>query len=372
MSEPINEVTTALNKIKTAVDEKLADTVTKSEVAELLVETASQKDLDTVGADITALKSTVEALEAKLDAIPSTETEVKSKSMNIHQLFTKNIAAGGKAEAQLVLKNITRTNNVVGAPVDTYGLTGTMFAANPFRQLASVIETNSKALVLPVRTGSHGAAASNATTRNLTAGGSSAVAEVTVMASTIEALTEVTVEAADDIIGFDQFWSQDMLDEVGSIEAQAHVAVVEGMAGIETDAVDTVDLDDLAALHFAVEPQYRASGAFVVSTDVMKVLRTLNTSSTGGDLLFDAQLGEFRLFGRPIYENAYMAEIDGDNVVAAFGDWRKGMVIANRSTAEVARYEQTKPGYYSYRAAIRSGAAQWHAPAVKTLTVKAA
>lgn len=399
------DIKKALEDIKAAVNEKMAKVITKDDleaaVEEALAEALKEKnegetseleelkaavaklseELETVEKDLEGtveteeletLKGSLEELAAKLDAIPAVEDETiaKGKSMsNINKVFTKNLKEKGVAQADIILKNITQSRNVTGAPSEWYGLTGSMFASNPFRELASVIETTGKALVLPVRAGSHGAGAAHATVKNTTASGNSAVTEVTIIVNSYDALTEVSVEAADDIIGFDQFWTQDMLDEVASIEAVAHVAIVEAMAGVNTDANSAVTLDDMADLHFAVEPQYRTNGAFVVSTDVMKTLRTLNTASTGGDLLFDAQLGVFRLFGQPIYENAYMDSIASGNVVAAFGDWKNGMVIANRNAATVGRYEQTKPGYYSYYANLRSGAAQWHSAAVKTLKV---
>ncbi|MBQ2262727.1 MAG: phage major capsid protein [Loktanella sp.] len=371
MTELNTEINAALEEIKSAVDEKFKGTALAADVEKAIEKAMENK---ATSDDVAELKTALEALEAKLDAIPSPAVITKKveQNMNINQVFEKALAEGGKAEADILIKNITTTQNVVGAPTDTFGLTGSMFAANPFRALASTIETSSKALVLPVRTGAYGAAEASAGNKNTTANGNAGVAEVTVMVKTIEALSNVTIEAASDIIGFDNFWAQDMLDEVAAIEAAAHVTAVEAIEGVETAGVDAVGFDDLADLHFAVAPQYRANGAFVVSTDVMKTLRTLNTASTGGDLIFDAQIGAFRLFGQPIYENAYMAGIDGGNVVAAYGDFKKGLVIANRASATVGRYEQTKPGYYTYHASLRSGAAQWHAPAVKTLTVKAA
>lgn len=368
MTDVNKEIADALAEIKSSVEAKFEGTALAADVEKAIKEATEGK---VSAEEVVELKSAMEALEAKLDAIPapSVITKKEEQKMNIHEMFEKNLAEGGRAEAEVLIKNITTSQNVTGAPTDTYGLTGSMFKSNPFRSLASVIETNSKALVLPVRTGNNGAAVANTTVKDTTASGNAAVSEVTVMVKSIEALSEVSIEAADDIIGFDAFWTQDMLDEVAAIEAAQHVATVESIAGITAGANTAVTFEDLADLHFAVEPQYRAGGAFVVSTDVMKTLRVLNTASTGGDLLFDAQIGTFRLFGQPIYENAYMADIATGNVVAAFGDFKKGMVIANRASASVGRYEQTKPGYYTYHANLRSGSANWHAEAVKTLTM---
>lgn len=368
MTDFTKEISDALTEIKTSVDAKFKDTALAADVEKAIAD-ASKVTAD----EVVALKSALEALEAKLDAIPTPAIFKKKEeqNMNVNAQFEKSLAAGGKAELELVLKNITATTNITGAPVDTFGLTGTSFAANPFRMLAANIESNSKAIVLPILTGNHGAAAANTTVRGELSGGSASVSEISIMATTFEALTKVSIEAANDIIGLDQFWAQNMINELGSKEALAHVAVVEGIAGVTSSANTGIDLDDLADLHFSVEPQYRANGNFVVSTGVMRTIRTLNTASTGGDLVYDAKDGVFRLFGQPIYENAYMAPVAAGNVVAAYGDFKQGMVIMNRSSASVGRYAETSPGYYTYYGSLRSGAAGWHSAAVKTLTVAA-
>lgn len=372
MTDKINEVTEALEAIKASVETKLSETALKSDV-EVAIEKAIEGKANTV--EVEAFKASLEALEAKLNAIPSPAViSKKDNSMTtLHDLFEKNLAEKGKAEATVFLKNITATSGAthLGAPVETYGLTGSMFAANPFRMLASVIETNSKALVLPVKTGNHGGGLVSATNKAVSANGNSAVAEIRVDVRTIYQSTEVSIETADDIIGFDSFWTQDMLDEVASAEAAIHATAVAAMAGETATSNTALSFADLSDLYFSVGPQYRANGAFVLSSGAMAQVRALNTASTGGDLVFDAQLGAFRLFGAPVYENAYMATPAAGAVVGAFGDFSKGLVIANRNGATVARYEQTKPGHYVYYAEIRSGISAWHADAVKTLTMRA-
>lgn len=376
MTDQVEEIKGALEEIKASVTEKMENAVSKEEAKSIADEAIASLTikLDTKAAveEIEKLNAELEALQAKFDNLPAPAVIKKEeKAMNVHDLFTKAFEEKGKYEAEIELKGITQSASITGAPVETYGLSGSAFAGNPVRLLASTIEVASDTLILPVRTGVHGAAVANTATKALTAGGNTAITEVSVAVKSIEALSEVTVEAASDIIGFDQFWTQDMLDEVASIEAAQHVTAIEAMSGVTAAANTALALSDLADLHFSVAPQYRAGASFMVSTDAMSQIRTLNTSSTGGDLVFDAQLGVFRLFGKPIYENAYMADVAASAVVAAFGDFKKGFVIANRANATVARYEQTKPGYFSYYAKLRAGSSAWHSAALKTLTMKA-
>ncbi|QCO57457.1 phage major capsid protein (plasmid) [Pseudorhodobacter turbinis] len=364
MDDINKEIQETLTEIKSSVDAKLETTVLKSDF-----ETLSLK-IEVDSTELKSFKTELEALEAKLNALPA-QTNIKKEDpkMNIHEIFEKNFAETGKAETEVFLKAINQTTNVTGAPTDTLGLEGSLFASNPFRALAKNLETNSKAITIPVRTGAHGAAKS-AAVRNLTDAGTAAVTEVTVMVETIDALSNVAIETSDDIIGFDAYWAQDMLDEIASVEAQSHVTIVEAISGVTAAHATNLALADFASLMFSVAPQYRANGAFVVSTGAMAQLRTLSQSSTGGDLVFDAQIGTFRLFGAPVYESAYMAAPASTKVVAAYGDFQKGLIIANRGSATVGRYVETKPGHYSYYASLRSGMKQLHTDALKTLKMK--
>ena len=107
----------------------------------------------------------------------------------------------------------------------------------------------------------------------------------------------------------------------------------------------------------------------MLSTGAIAQLRTLNTASTGGDLVFDAQLGGFRLFGMPVVENAYMASVATGNVVACIADWSKFFVVGNRANLQVGRFSETVPGKYVYYADMRAASGIWHQAAGKVLTM---
>lgn len=369
MTDSINEVSQALSEIKSAVDAKFAETALKADV-DAAIEKALVGKVD--AEEVTVLKAALEALEAKLDAIPSPSVITKKDTnMNISEVFKKNLEEKGVAKAEIFVKGIARSSNIVGAPTETFGLSGALFAANPFRQLARFIPTTATAIKLPYKTGNHGVVKANATTKGATPAGSAAVTEVSLILETYHGGSEISKEAASDIIDFDTFWTQDVIDELAAAEAASHVATVAAMAGVTTAGIGTLTLADFAALHASVGPQYAVNGAFVVSSGAMATLRTLNTASTGGDLVFDAQLGSFRLFGSPIYQNNYMANVANGAVVAAFGDFGRGLALAQKGGPEVSRYDQTKPGYWTYVGEMRSAMAATDANAVKTLTIRA-
>tara|TARA_R110000824_G_scaffold44036_2_gene128442 strand:+ start:3721 stop:4824 length:1104 start_codon:yes stop_codon:yes gene_type:complete len=367
MSEEVNE---ALEAIKAQVSEKFEDVAVKADV-DALVETKADV------ADVVELKGALEELEAKFDAIPAPAIITSSKEEirimdSVSEGFSKSFEATGKNHLDVNIKAVTEGRDVTGGVVETFGLAGSMFNGNPIRGLASVMDTTSKAIDLPVRAGTHGAANAGAT-KNVADNGDASVGVTQLVVQTFNARSDVTIEAVDDIPGFDQFWAQDMLAEVASIEAAAHVTELATMtAGKVAAATGTVTFAEIADLYYSIEPAARVGGSFMFGSEIMNILRTLSNSGTGSELLFDPQLGGFRLFGAPVYENGYMAAPGANAITGAFGDWKKGLVIAQRSSASLGRFDQTVPGKYVYYAELRSGVSNWDNTALKTLKMAAA
>ena len=368
-----DQVTEALEAIKASVNDKFDGVATKAELDAFkeVVEAAKAE-----ATKVEALKGVVEALEAKFDAMPAPAVikanQEKDHTMNtVSEGFAKSFEATGKNHLDVELKAITQGRNVTGGKVETFGLIGSMFNGNPIRSVASIMETTSKAIDLPVRAGNHGAANAGAT-KNVADNGNASVGVTQLIVQTFNARSDVTIEAVNDIPGFDQFWAQDMLAEVASIEAAEHVTELATMDVGETAAsASVITWDEIVNLYYSIEPAARVGGAFMFSSEIMAQLRTLSNSGTGSELLFDPQIGGFRLFGAPVYENGYMAAPGANAVVGAFGDWKRGLVIAQRASASLGRYDQTVPGKYVYYAELRSGISNWDNSALKTLKMAA-
>lgn len=363
------EVNEALEAIKAQVSEKFEGVAVKADL-EALTETKADV------ASVVELKGHLEALEAKFDAMPAPSilkaTQEEVKLMNsVSEGFAKSFEATGKNHLDVELKAITQGRDVTGGKVETFGLIGSMFNGNPIRSLASVMNTTSKAIDLPVRAGNHGAANAGAT-KNVADNGNASVGVTQLIVQTFNARSDVTIEAVNDIPGFDQFWAQDMLAEVASIEAAEHVTELATMdVGKTAASTSVITWDEIVDLYYSIEPAARVGGSFMFSSEVMAQLRTLSNSGTGSELMFDPQLGGFRLFGAPVYENGYMAAPAANAVTGAFGDWKKGLVIAQRASASLGRYDQTVPGKYVYYAEMRSGISNWDNSALKTLKMAA-
>jgi len=363
------EVNEALEAIKATVADKFSDVADKKSVADLGEAKADK-------AEVAELKGSMEKLEAKFDNMPAPAllkaSHEEIQVMNsVNEGFLKSFEATGKNHFEVELKAITEGRNVTGGATETFGLIGSIFNGNPIRQLASVMNTTSKAIDLPVRAGSHAAQNAGAT-KNVADNGNASVGVTTLIVQTYNARTDVTIEAVNDIPGFDQFWAQDMLAEVASIEAAEHVAELATMtAGKVAAATDAITWAEIVDLYYSIEPASRVTGSFMFSSEIMNQLRTLSNSGTGSELLFDPQLGGFPLFGAPVYENGYMAAPAADAITGAFGDFKRGLVIAQRAAASVGRYDQTVPGKYAYYAEMRSGISNWDNSALKTLKMAA-
>ena len=363
------EVNEALEAIKAQVETKFEGVAVKADLDAL---TETKADV----AAVAELKGVVEALEAKFDAMPAPSiikaTPEEIQTMNsVSEGFAKSFEATGKNHFDVEIKAITEGRNVTGGKVETFGLIGDMFNGNPIRQLASVMNTTSKAIDLPVRAGSHGAANAGAT-KNVADNGNASVGVTQLIVQTFNARSDVTIVAVNDIPGFDQFWAQDMLAEVASIEAAEHVTELATMtAGVTAAATGVVTWAEIVDLYYSIEPAARAGGSFMFGSEIMNQLRTLSNSGTGSELMFDPQLGGFRLFGAPVYENGYMAAPAANAITGAYGNWKRGLVIAQRASASLGRYDQTVPGKYVYYAEMRSGVSNWDDSALKTLKMAA-
>ena len=368
----VDGVKEALEAIKSDVSGKTAELSAMKDELEARLEKSADK------ASVAELKEYVESVEAKLDAIPMSSNEEKKMDelKNVNEAFEKSFEANGKhmLSVEFAKSQLNDVASITGAPTQTFGLTGSSFAVNPILGLASVMNTASTAIKLPVRTGSQGATEiANKNTPVAETGTSADVAEIDLLLKTFVARTDVSTETAEDIIGFDQFWAQDMIDQVNVQEAMTQAGLLAGFAAsskVAAAGASAVTDEDLASLIFSVSPQYRAQGVLMVSTDLMRTLRLMTNDTAGANhLMFDPQLAQFRLYGYPVVENAYMSSIATGNTVAGFGDWKKGYAIANRKAVTVGRMDQTVPGHYVYYADKRSGATQWDTSALKTLVM---
>ncbi|KJZ22280.1 phage major capsid protein [Tritonibacter mobilis] len=360
-----DQVKEILESIKASADEKFE---TKAEV-ETKIETKADK------AELEAVKEAIEAVTAKFDSIPAIVNKNEERSLelkSVNEAFVKSFEEKGEYSADIEVKAITQTAPVTGSVKPVLGLSGDLFAANPVRMLARKIDITGSTVTLPRKTGSYNAAVANATNKGTKASGDSAVAEVVITARTVNAAQDVTTESQEDIVGLDQFYAEDILAEIAAKEAMEHVVAVEAITnGVTTAANTGVTFADLNTLIHSVPVQYRQNGVLMLSTDAMAAIRELDEAGTGSKLIFDPIEAVDRFMGFRVVENGYMADMTAGNVIGAFGNWGRGLVLANRKTATLTRSNVTKLGHISYYGEMRSGIGEVDTNALRKLTVKA-
>jgi HK97 family phage major capsid protein len=131
--------------------------------------------------------------------------------------------------------------------------------------------------------------------------------------------------------------------------------------------------DGLLKLVYAVAPQYRSGSAFLTSPEVIEELRKLKNATTNDYIWQPAtQAGQpATLFGYPIFEDANVPALASGSISLAFGDFKRGYTITDRSTSLMRDAYTSKPYVHFYSTKRLGGGAGRDTRAVKFLKFSA-
>lgn len=156
--------------------------------------------------------------------------------------------------------------------------------------------------------------------------------------------------------------------DVGTGSSLPAAITVGSTLGVTAAAIDSVTMDEVKQLFYSVLPQYRANGSFICNSDIFVELalkKDLNDnylwqpSNIAGD--------PDRLFGRPIYEDAYFDASATGNIPMVFGDVGAAYIVRYSHGMEVSFSRDF--AFTSFETTMR--AAIWiDAATVDTLAVK--
>ena len=109
--------------------------------------------------------------------------------------------------------------------------------------------------------------------------------------------------------------------EIGTGSTLPNAITLGSTASAATASYSTVTMDEMRALYFGRLPQYRRQGSFVVLSDVLTMIGTMK-DDTGNYIWVPSSIAAEpdKLWGRPIYDDAYMSSMASANRVAVFGD----------------------------------------------------
>ena len=130
--------------------------------------------------------------------------------------------------------------------------------------------------------------------------------------------------------------------------------------------------DRLIDLVHSLKPGYRQGASFVMNSSTLAIIRKFKTAD--GAFLWQAGLAEGRpdtLLGYPVVEAEDMPDIADDSLSIAFGNFRAGYLITERSATNILRDPFTNKPFVHFYATKRVGGQVVNSEAIKLLQFSA-
>jgi HK97 family phage major capsid protein len=273
---------------------------------------------------------------------------------------------------------------------------------SPMRRVANVLDFTSGFTTIPVnKRGTTGGWVGENGTREET--DTPDLGKLTPPGGTVYALPSATEEVVDDAVNnLEAFISENVIDCLAEKESQAFIdgdglakpsGFLSGPAPVSTaDATRAFgtlqyiptgsaatigasnQIDALVAMIFAVKAGYRqAPGcAWLGSTDVIATYAKIKDGQGNPILIPSLQEGlPSMLLGYPVIEFEHMAAIGANAFPLAFGNWRRGYVIGDRTPLNVLRDPYTTKGRIKWYFRKRVHGMVLNSEAIKLLKVAA-
>lgn len=336
------------------------------------------------------------------------ELERKAGRPSIGGNGGNRLAISDDARAEFKAQLLGKSMNGINAPDGGYlvptdintSVTALIERQSPLRQVANVVDVTSPNTNFPVAlrgTGSGWVGEQDERPET----NAPKLANVSLPGGTIYALPTVTEELVEDaIIDIEAFLRTSVADEIAARESAAFVSGdgVKKPLGFLSGAVPTKAGDDarpfgtiqylptgqasnlgdlhgnLTSMIYSLRPAYRqADGcAWVMSTDMLAQIQA--TKDGAGRPLYypatsDAAPGT--LLGYPVLEMEAMPAVAANSFPIAFGNWRRGYTIADRTPLSVLRDPYSYKGAVSWYFRKRVHGGVVNSEAIKLLKVAA-
>ena len=140
--------------------------------------------------------------------------------------------------------------------------------------------------------------------------------------------------------------------------------------GLEVIEPSVLDTDALIDLIYAPQSRYRANGSFVMNRRTINAVRKFKDAD--GNYIWQPSLAAgspSTLLGYPLVEMEDMPDIGGGAASVAFGDFRRGYLIADRQGVRVLRDPYSAKPYVLFYTTKRVGGGVQDKDAIKLLKV---
>lgn len=271
---------------------------------------------------------------------------------------------------------------------------------SPIRSIANVIPMQNRLVRLPVnRKGDTGGWIGESGTRAETS--TPTLNEVTPTGGTLYALPKVTEEFVDDAVrNVEAFITENVVDTLAELESQAFISgdgtnkptgfltgtpvatadasrafgVLQYVASGTAGTLGTALVDKLMTMVFSLKAGYRqAPGcAWVMSTEVLQAISLLR-DSTGAPIYLPSLRENVPgvLLGYPVVECEHMPAVGANAFPVAFGNWKRGYVIGDRTPLTFLRDPYSVKGQILWYFRKRVYGAVWNSEAIKLLKCSA-
>ena len=358
------------------------------------------------------VSAALKGFEGKAATLESVIHELREEQAAIRRgaLFGKSAATDGKGEASAEEKaglvEFVKGMDGLTGPNGGYNVPETIAAdiearvleMSPVRAVADVrtIDTPNYRMLVNLR-GTGSGWVGETDTRSTTT--TPTLESITPPLGTVYALAEVTEELIYDFASnFEQFLTLDVSEHLAEQESEAFIngngtdkpegflartIVASGDATrtfgelqyIPTGAAATLGTDlpgKLLAMIFAMKAGYRQNGgaAWMASTAVVQALSELKDDQNRPLYLPSLREGTpGTLIGFPMVEAEHMPGVSSGSYPMAFGNWRRGYTITDRTGLRVLRDPFSKKGHVQFYVTKRVGGSVRNSDAIKVLKV---
>jgi HK97 family phage major capsid protein len=357
-----------------ANDNRLAALEAKSTADPLLTE-----KVDKLNAALDAQTRRVENLtlsQAQGRTMPGFSSEVKSASNTAWASFIRTgetSALEGKSIA-----SVDGDGSLI-APIETETRIDTVLAeTSPMRRLATVRSIGASVFRKPISTsGAQSGWAGETDPRAET--DAPTLELVDFPTGELYAMPAATQALLDDSVADVDAWLAEEVRDVFS--AQETAAFVNGdgvnkprgfLTSPDLDALDVAgfDTDGLLDLIYAPQSRYRSNGSFVMNRRTINAVRKFKDAD--GNYIWQPSVAAgapSSLLGYPLVEMEDMPDIGGGEACVAFGDFRRGYLIADRQGVRVLRDPYSAKPYVLFYTTKRVGGGVQDAEAIKLIKV---
>ena len=323
--------------------------------------------------------------ELKKERKSSNQFELEMKWMNRHTKepfvldnaveYGPEHAAGTKIHlprSDYGMKYVAQATAVPGGAVEAMEPWAMLSVGNPYRAHVNIRQLSEGSTTVPAMapiTFMEQAArnvAGNADGRNRVAAGVGALSSDTVNLENWVAETWVADPALADIMGLRMEVAEEMLRQAGTTQGAVIFKAIKDNTDTGTVTSGTNDakpapadaLDKAIAMIEALPEQYHVNASFHFGNAYHGSLMRGKSGGAGGGYDFDPTLGVRTIEGFPVYINGHYDRTDAaGNLYATFGDHRRAVTLAERSSMIIAdEYRETRPGSTTFFSSIRTAA----------------